>query len=57
MKIICGCGKKMFLNLWEPDQDEVYIELYCDKCGATFSGKFKPGEIKDDDGGKGETSL
>ena len=42
MKVICDCGKEMYLNLWEPDQDEIYLELYCDKCGATFSGKLKP---------------
>ena len=45
MKIFCDCGEEMYLNLWEPDQDEVYLEFYCDKCGATFSGKLKPSEL------------
>lgn len=55
MKIICDCGKEMFLKLWQPSEfnpedgeETVYMELYCDQCGASFTGTYEAGkdEIK-----------
>ena len=55
MKIICDCGKEMFLKLWQPSEfnsedgkETVYTELYCDQCGASLTGTYEAGkdEIK-----------
>jgi len=45
MRVICGCGKEMDLNQYEPDQDSCLVGYECE-CGASLYGTFKFAEIE-----------